>query len=80
MKIYKIFDNPNYFDRYTILIDKYLWAGKMLYPSIGMSEDQSPQGFNQYGGYIEAGPHLGKEITFKELPNPVQKAVKERLK
>ncbi len=73
----RIFDNGGRtFDRYTILPPR--WARDCrerngLWEAIGASEHPyHPQGF---GMHVSAspGPHLGKRITWPELPPDVQR-------
>jgi hypothetical protein len=66
--ILKIYDNPKYFDRYTV----YLSDTECL----GMSENPlSPLGFCQHStGKI--GKHNGKEIQLSDLPEACKKALK----
>jgi len=70
----EIYDNGGEsIDRYTIFI------GNAVY---GMNNAPlSPSGFNQYIGTseeIEHGPHLGKKVELKDLPEDVQKAIELR--
>jgi hypothetical protein len=68
-------DNPNYADRYTIVIGQDVFA---------MSDQPShPQGINQFCG--ELGGRLppltkdwGQEVDVSELPKTVQEAVNQR--
>ena len=68
----RIFDNPKTFDRYSVVLED----GDCL----GLSNNPgSPQGFSQWCGQVEAGPHLGKELSWEELPANVQAHIKIRL-
>ena len=66
-----IYDNPKYFDRYTVIID-----GKYCY---GMSSDAT--GFNMYvgdlGTHVMLGKHLGKKLN--SIPKEIHKAIQERI-
>jgi len=68
-----IYDNKDYFDRYTIFINDAVF---------GMSEKPfSPLGFNQYCGddtEIEKGKHLGKIVQFDDLNDDVKNAITQR--
>lgn len=73
----KIYYNPNTIDCYTIIDGEH--PNRVAY---GMSINPlSPQGFNQYlGDKIEAGPHLGEQVTdAKEIPPEVYQAIIDRL-
>ena len=77
-KIKIIYDNPRFCDRYTVYTHD-IEHGE-LFHCLSLSDNpDSPQGFSQWGiGRI--GPHNGKEIIFKELPDNVQKHIESRLK
>jgi len=74
----KCYDNGGKtFDRYTIVYLDY--PERSQYPdtfeAVGCSEHPfHPQGFGQHTT-SGVGPHLGKEITFEELPEDVRKLV-----
>jgi hypothetical protein len=81
----KVYDNPETFDRYTIVIDNDVYS---------MSENPSdPQGFNQYNFTIDDVnkakngwmnelnyENIGKRVKLTQLPKEVKKAIKERCK
>jgi hypothetical protein len=72
----RIFDNEGKtIDRYTVQIEQDVY---------GMSYNPlSYQGINLYSFTLKKGERLGnvgKEINFDDLPEEVQKAVKERMK
>ena len=75
MKNVIIYDNKDYFDRYTIFINGCVF---------GMSEKPfSPLGFNQYCGdtdTIQEGDYLGEIINFNDLNNDVKNAIQQRYK
>jgi len=73
MKISKVFDNGGAtFDRYTIIFEDRPDA-------LGLSGNcDSPQGFSQFGVAIE-GRHLGKRISFKDLPENVRLHIYQRI-
>jgi len=66
-----IYDNPKYFDRYTVIID-----GRYCY---GMSSNAT--GFNMYigdlGTDVILGKHLGKKLN--SIPKEIHKAIQERI-
>ena len=70
----KVWDNGGKTaDRYTVLIDGHCF---------GMSENAtSPNGFNQYIGRYQYGAaqDAGKRIDISLLPEPVRKAIWQRL-
>lgn len=75
MKNIRIYDNGGKtFDRYTVV---YMTEpeGRGLYGARGMSENPfDPQGFGQYCSAMP-GRHLGRRISFDDLPQPCQRAV-----
>ena len=75
----KIYDNGGKtWDRYTVIIEG--WHFGKSCEVLGLSDNcDSPQGFSQFGeGYD--GDHLGKIISFDDLPDNVQNHIIERLK
>lgn len=79
MKI-TIYDNPAYFDRYTVCIEEANNDAEFY----GMSSNPfSPQGFNQFRGTGQDGYHKGKHIgkitSFYQVPLEVQKAICGRM-
>lgn len=85
MKIKAIYDNGGKtIDRYTIAFDEitgYIESDGITQPKykcLTLSSDPDwPQGFSQWIECI-LGKHLGKKITFKELPENVQKHILPR--
>lgn len=72
-------NNGKTFDRYTVvyLNNKCLRTG--LYEARAMSSNPfHPQGFGQYTT-VSLGKHLGKVISFDDLPNDCKKLVKRDL-
>ena len=71
----QVWDNPNYADRYTIIIGKDIFA---------MSEQPNyPLGVNQFCGSLDSRtPPLtkawGEPIDVEELPKEVQEAINQR--
>ena len=78
-EIYKIFDNKNKtIDRYTVLTEP--WYNGKSCDSLSMSDNpDSPLGFNQYTGDVYEGSELGKEISYNQLPESIQRAIMEGL-
>lgn len=71
----KIFDNPKYIDRYTIVIVDY----KATCDCLCVNEQPThPQGFSQWAT-CELSYKLGTSISFTELPLNVQQHVATRL-
>jgi len=76
----RVYDNGGEtFDRYTIVIENPVTNEQSW---LGSSEDPFfPTGFGQHLGSnldgLQEGEHLGKLIKFAELPEPVQKFVKQ---
>lgn len=86
MKIKAVYDNGGEtLDRYTVVLDEkeevalrngltqFLPACFSLSPNC-----DAPNGVSMYG-VCDIGPHLGKKISFKKLPENVQKYVERRL-
>ncbi|MBE0471190.1 MAG: hypothetical protein IBX55_16980 [Methyloprofundus sp.] len=75
----KVYDNNGRsFDRYTI-IDLSSPEGNDCYTALAASEDPfHPQGFGQWCSAM-LGSHLGREISFDQLPAKVQTFVKAQL-
>jgi len=72
--LYRIIDNPEYFDRYTLA---FLTDDGLPF-IVGASVDPfHPCGFGQYCGdiYVSDDQDLGEEVAFEELPEPVQRLV-----
>jgi hypothetical protein len=78
MKI-TVYDLPNSFDRYTVVIERdnkeSEFYGMSFYPEM-------PNGFNLYigsnaDGYYK-GKHLGKKVSFESLDLNVQRAIANR--
>ncbi|MHA2181870.1 MAG: hypothetical protein ACXAAH_10640, partial [Promethearchaeota archaeon] len=64
--------------RYTIVLNDSDTI-ENLYSSLGLSDNpDSPLGFSQFSS-CEDGPHLGKKISFSDLPKKVQDHAKTRL-
>ena len=70
----QVYDNQDKsLDRFTVIIDGAVY---------GMSEDQSPQGFNQYCCEIHelgVAENLGKRVELNDLPKSVLVAIVERM-
>ena len=73
MEIAKVFDNGGQtFDRYTIIFKEHSEA-------LGLSNNcDSSQGFSQFGVAIE-GRHLGRQISFADLPENIRNHVRNRI-
>lgn len=63
------------FDRYTVLTEQVVG---LVWDGFGFSAEQSPQGFNQ-AITAQRGRHLGKRITYWQLPIEVKNALLNRL-
>ena len=74
----RLYDTPEYFDRYTLVIDR----GDGNHEFYAMSENpENPQGMNLFcgtkqDGYKE-GPHLGEKPN--EIPESIQSAMERRI-
>ncbi len=80
MRTQQIFDNPEFFDRYTVVTDEYTFDNCYLFDALTLSENcDSPQGFSQWC-QVQTGDHLGDYIDFCDLPENVQKHITRRLK
>ena len=74
----RIYDNGGETaDRYTVVFKKQKGnGGGPYYPYLAMSGDpNSPQGFCQHGETDVIGKHLGKRISFDDMPLACQKIV-----
>ena len=73
MRIKAIHDNKGKtFDRYTVIMED----GSAL----GLSHNpDSPVGFSQWCGAVAEGVDLGKNISFEDLPESIQRHIKLRL-
>ena len=78
MKILEIRDNGGItFDRYTVVYDQIERPG--FYCALGMSQNPiDPLGFGQHC-IAQPGPHLGKILSFEDLPRDCQSAVRRDL-
>jgi hypothetical protein len=79
--VLRIYDNGGKsFDRYTIVPPRWAKEEKErngLFNCIGSSENPfHPQGFGQHTSAMP-GPHLGKRITWEQLPSDVQKFARQ---
>ncbi len=73
----RIFDSPKTADRYTIIPPRSAYRIHMddrgLWTCLAASADPfHPQGIGQHC-LARPGPHLGKRITWEQLPAPVQR-------
>lgn len=68
-------------DRYTVAVEPDPDAARSPYLStLALSSDPtSPQGFSQWTEGLP-GPHLGREITWEDLPEHIRAHVAARLK
>lgn len=83
----RIYDSPEYGDRYTIVFGRKAAAHGSLGPEfmyIAASENPtSPLGIYQHGFSKRhpcdrnGGAHLGKRIAFSDLPDTLQKLLRE---
>lgn len=75
----RIYDNPNYRDRYTaVFIHKPCFKSKK-FDCLGMSEHPfHPQGVGQMTSGQD-GEHLGRRITFQDLPQDCQRLLVRRV-
>ena len=74
MEILEIRDNPKFGDRYTVVYN-IIGDNNGNYECLGMNASPfHPQGIGQHST-AELGPHLGKKITFDELPKDCQECV-----
>jgi hypothetical protein len=73
VEIEKVYDNGGQtFDRYTIIF-------KSGSNALGLSDNcDSPRGFSQFGVAVD-GRHLGRQISFADLPENVRLHVRERI-
>lgn len=78
-KVCRIFDKPEYADRYTIAFKGYRVEGYgMTYPYLASGDTPfDPQGFGQYSesNIFLTGKHLGKRVSFESLPDQVKQFI-----
>lgn len=77
----KCYDNGGAsIDRYTVAyLDFPYDRNPKVFECVGCNDSPfHPQGFGQHSSCM-LGPHLGKEIEFSELPEDVQKLVRQDL-
>lgn len=75
-QIVKIFDNPDYVDRYEFIIDNDDWEYDALTCS---ANPESSQGVSQFGKPHVAKNVAEKSIDWNEVPKNVQQHVIDRL-
>jgi hypothetical protein len=78
----RVFDAPEFADRYTIAFKGWRSHGRMVYPYLASSERPfHPQGVGLYGesANFVTGRSLGKRIPFSALPLDVQKFVMQSI-
>ena len=68
-------DNPDFIDRYTVVIEKGIFAMS--------NQPNHPQGVNQFCGDLDGkDPPLtkawGKQVDISDLPQTVQEAINQR--
>jgi len=71
----RIFDyGPDVIDRYTVVFMNEP-IGKGMFTALAMSENPT----QEFCIHVEAlvGPHLGREISFEDLPEQCRKVVEE---
>lgn len=85
MKVKAVYDNGGKtFDRFTVVYDSSRTTlknhnGRRLWECVGSSMNpNSPHGFFQHSD-CTLGKHLGKRITFADLPEEVRKCVERDL-
>jgi hypothetical protein len=78
----RVYDADGVSDRYTVVVDGIEWSSSVnpgSMPMLGLSgAPEHPQGVSQYTEGRE-GAHLGKKISFGDLPENVQRHVRWRL-
>jgi hypothetical protein len=78
----RIYDSQQYADRYTVCFRAVKVADKLWYPYLAMGATPfHPQGFCQHGDspYKIDGKHLGKRISFDDLPLDCKKIIEQEL-
>lgn len=80
----RIFDNPEYGDRFTIAFKGYRdkKRGTMVYPYLASSVNPySPMGMGQHGEsqVFMTGRELGKRVSFEGLPAEVKRFILESI-
>lgn len=77
----KVYDTPEFFDRYTAVFKARKGTRGLYWPYLGMSENPfNPLGFGQHGELTEPpASHLGKRVDFDKLPEDVKKCIIQEL-
>lgn len=79
ISIYKIYDNGGAtLDRYTVLTEPFHFGKTCEALSLSDNPTHPQYGFSQWSEAFD-GDHLGKEISFDDLPENVQNHIAERL-
>ena len=78
MSIHSIYDAPEFCDRYTIFTGRMSTMEQMECLCVNDKPTDPWCGFSQFSSGTP-GDHCGKEISFDELPEDVQKHVDYRL-
>jgi hypothetical protein len=77
-EIKAIYDNPETFDRYTVIIHERVWP--TTWAALSLSDDPDwPQGVSQWTEVVLPNPDIGREISWEDLPSNVQKHIILRL-
>lgn len=76
--IKSIWENPETFDKYTIVLYEKPEPASKYNMALGLSEDLTSQGFSQFSDVLE-GTHLGKEISWEDLSDAHKDHIIDRL-
>lgn len=78
MKTLRVYDNPKYNDRYTVLVPNFrLDTGEVFLDILSVTEN----GGTAFCGDWRGGStkNLGKRVQYSDLPDVIKEAIKSRL-
>ena len=78
MQTLRVYDNPKYNDRYTVLVPNYrLDTGEIFLDILSVTEN----GDTAFCGNWQGGSttNLGKRVQYSDLPGVIKEAIKSRL-
>lgn len=78
MQTLRVYDNPKYNDRYTVLVPNYrLDTGEIFLDILSVTEGGGTAFCGNWPG--GSAKHLGKRVQYSDLPCEVREAIKSRL-
>lgn len=78
MQTLRVYDNPKYADRYTVLVPNYrLDTGEIWLDILSVTENGDIAFCGNWPG--GSAKHLGKRVQYSDLPDVIKEAIKSRL-